>query len=498
QEITNDQGDKIGDPKYFNYLIKKSTNQFSEPVAEPINHNLVYTRTAPTVLTQGPDGVVYGRAKDGIRLVNIDGRMRVAGDRKKDYVDFATGNAVGMAFDKDSGDLAFRKAKEGISLAETLLDTDIDTEIALAYGAWKVFDTGETVTVEEAKEYTVLKRARDGKLRFGTRPSDELLKSRKIYSVFNTQEESIEFLKGEELSGENPIVHRRTVTFDVDANNTALVVFQDDQDLYRLRMASLGPNNKLEVPVKLGGENVLTDEGNKQANRFKELSIYRAQDSKDQASGYALLLDSQENAIWQIEYYVQMVSPFKNHILKDTLPNDNSTLIPVGTTPIDMVLSKDSKKAYVLNQGDKTISILSLFDGDKTLSVEDIKKNTQTISLKDYLGEKNIDLVPTSLAYRDTDKGDYLLVGSEGINGAIVIDLKTIPAARVPSPPAGGEGEGEGGEVLPREPVADEPQPRPVAARPIVVPEEPVDEEEPLEEEEPVADPIEEDEGGVF
>ncbi|MDP2723350.1 MAG: hypothetical protein Q8O72_11385, partial [Bacteroidales bacterium] len=424
QKVTNEQGD--GWAKYFVYVVKKDGSQISEPVAEAINHNLIYTRTAPRTMAEGPAGVVYSLVEDkGIRITHIDGRMRVAGDKEKGYRDFDAGNSLEVAYQPENGDLAFRRAKEGISLAETILATDIDTEIALAYGIYNVVDSGEVVTVDDAKEYTVLKRSRDGKLRFGVEVQDDKHWGR-VYGVTDTKNDFVEFIKPEWK--QETIPFRRTVTFDVDANNTALVVFQDEEGLYRLRMANPGtklPNKKL---VKFGGE--VSFVGN---HDFRELIIYKGQNGIDKEvnSGRALLLDSAENNVWLVKYYVDgsTMNGELQHLLPDFL-DEPTMAIPVGTNPIDMVLSKDSKTVYVLNQGNKTISILSLADGDKTLSIDDIKKNTQTISLKDYLGEKNVYLVPTSLAYRDSDKGDYLLVGSEGINGAIVINLNSIPVPR--------------------------------------------------------------------
>ena len=95
--------------------------------------------------------------------------------------------------------------------------------------------------------------------------------------------------------------------------------------------------------------------------------------------------------------------------------------------PQSFVFNSDKSRVFVVNQGDDTISVVTLVDAEGNVrSVSDMESDIVTINLSDYLNGKAFAVTANKAAYYSTIDGDYLLVGSEGIRGAIVVDLNAV------------------------------------------------------------------------
>ncbi|MBI2339534.1 MAG: hypothetical protein HYU99_04075 [Deltaproteobacteria bacterium] len=401
------------------YVYLTDGTNLSSAISEVPNTNFLWFRQEPKDVTGGPSeqsvsdlnltdaNVIWSLGDDRIiPVIENSGTFMVVGNYADYYEADTASGATGIAFGETSY-LSKLNSTDGLPF---------DTfDSAYWFGSDFLRDSG-TATVENTEAYNVVKKSNDGKLRFVRKPQTEILETLDeefIYYALTTDppssSESIPFFQNTD-SDMTGVQVANTHVFDA-GSSYALALFEDQSGNKRLRAV------KRSSSTRFGGSTAIsTDVSN--TPEFKDMVIYSEQTTSSTYT-YALLLDSANNMVWQIK--ARYRSSSSQSVTSELLTSTNG--IAVGSNPTSIVLNEDKTKAYVLNQTDKTVSVITVMDGTTVRSYASIA--TQTINLSDYLNGKDLTMTPNQLAYHQnpTSEKEYLVVSDQSLKGSIVVDL---------------------------------------------------------------------------
>lgn len=369
------------------------------PVEEAVHANLLWVAAKPSVSKPVVDKIYSLVEGKMVKTQLSDGNWRVTGDQNNGYEDFAaSGNSFG--FDSMNNLFGVLDAGDGIGLYH--LDPLLGTVQWL-----------ETATSARAADYTVIKYVNENLL-YGILEKTAQNNARIFYALDDfdalkygldeTFGNSIEFIKSDDKSAEGiDLTHSRTITFDVDADGYVLVVFEDEDGAIRIRMSD-GDENRFGREISLAG-----------THEFIDIQIFHKNTSATDY-GKALLLDRPSNRLWIVEYNHKIIFPPPPDFNFEIKSFSKSVDLGENKNPQAFVLNSDKTKAYVINQGDETLTVVDL--------TKDIPESmvTATIQLADYVPDKQLTYIPNSITYKD----GHLFVGSEGIRGQLVINTSSI------------------------------------------------------------------------
>ncbi len=395
----------------FYVYVTDGTN-LSEVVSDTVNKSLLYYAQNPKDITTGPSYLASGAigsllvlGQDRVlSIIDAVGTFMMAGKHSSTYEIGAAVNTDQLAYDSTNLYLAKRSSNVDDGILYDLVSstgTDFLTNIGAAM-------------VDDTEKYNKVKFASDGKLRFIRKNStpDEL-KQENIYYVLDTEDstENIKFYDNSD-SGWADIEVKDTIAFDVDATTGyAVVLFKDGDGNYRMRLADGSGGD-----YRYGGDVVSGLSGD-----FIDMQIYH-DNSSSSVNGKALLLDQDNNRVGVISYSKQ----------SKTIGISDSDWISLGDgkNPVALTLNAEKDTAYVLNQGDNTVSVIKLKSIiGKPLAVPAI--SVKEISLSDYMAGKDVKFTSNSLAYHYNKDGNYLIVGASDLKGGIIVDLSTASMTTV-------------------------------------------------------------------
>ena len=382
--------------------------------ATPITH-LLWLAKAPKEITNGPTDFTYednsanvfwALTQDiGAAIIETDDIFKVVGSHGDSYKMFDAAGTTQLAYDSDNHKLGSNILNSGLPI-DSFAATDLVST---------AFSLDGTTTVPDTEIYNKVKYTADGKLRFVRKPnSGKGIES--IYYGVNSGTDEITFFDSSDSTSLGIDNVTNTIAFDVESSGTGLVLFEGNDSSLRFRMAY--PSGRSSSYTRLGGTSYLgltcAYDSDGLCN-YRDLQIYR-ENSSPTEYGRALLLDKDNNRVGSIRYNYQ-----------DGTGSAVITWIALGDgkTPVAIVFNSDKSKAYILNQGDGTVSVLSLTNAQGSpLRAANI--TIENLDLKTYLNGISATITPTSLTYTTSTSGkNYLVVMSEGLKGAIVVDLET-------------------------------------------------------------------------
>lgn len=391
----------------FNFYV--THDDIIEPgTSKNVNINVMWLIKTPKDLQySGPNAGGTGNVSLAltedmlVKVTETDGVFTVNNSYLNGYLAEPAVNAQQMAQKESGGYLSLREPLTGISL--------FFNQPSMAFAGWQLGDSGNVTTTPDTKEYTVLKKSTgDDFVRYGREPISVEIEH-KIYEATGDSAYDIKFLD----SNLHGLSHQKTLAFDVNAYGMAMVLFEDDDGKLWIVM---GDGSAYTIPTsEITGNITYNNES------FGELIIYNtALDAVELTyKGNALLVDHDGDKIWFITFFITPV-PSNNYISYDFTDNSNS--VAVGDNPQGIAITADGSKAYVVNQDDGTLSILTLKDTDgNPLVVPSI--TTSTVNIADnYLNGISTPVQP----YAITLYGDHLLIGAKGLKSMLNIPLSSL------------------------------------------------------------------------
>jgi hypothetical protein len=167
--------------------------------------------------------------------------------------------------------------------------------------------------------------------------------------------------------------------------------------------------------MEMFGNNIMQEIGSLQIGQetdIDKIEIYRPNTSNED-NGYAVFLERTYAQMGIVVYNYQSNDPVFNHISID---------LGEEKEPSKLILNADKSKVYVVNVGDNTISVIDLKSGDDYINPQDLEI-TRTISINE-LFDRDFDFTITSAQHHQIPDGDeYLVVGLNGINSSLVVNL---------------------------------------------------------------------------
>ena len=390
-------------PKMHYALMNKRTRAITSGHDEEINGNVLYTRKVPTGNTISANGSLYSVGEGSVVKIDRDdnGRFAVQGQANENYEEFSvTGNRIG--FDSEAGVFGALDEDNGVEIIEM----DVSTGQVLS----RVLSRRP----ENIARFTSLKRAGNA-LRYGVENTDNVTNGKLYYALENTNFDSdisapqeIKFVDSDDDfdSSGDQMTHKQTITFDIDNNGFALVVYQDANDLTRLRIAKQGSTRSFD---RFGGEVAL--EG---SSGFVDVQIYKQNTSMNDY-GKALLLDQMNNKAWIVEYNTRL-GPGAIREINIV----NSVDLGNAKNPQAFVLSQDKSKAFIVNKGDESISVISLKDSEgSTIEKPEVLTN---IKLASQIKNKAFEFKPESIQI----KNDNLIIGARDLKAQVLINTEEV------------------------------------------------------------------------
>jgi len=393
------------------YIYITDGTKISTGITATPNTHLLWLAKAPKEITNGPTNFTYednsanvfwALTQDiGAAIVETDYVFKVVGSHGDNYKMFDASGTTQLAYDSGNHKLGSNILNSGLPI-DSFTATDLVST---------AFSLDGTTTVPDTEIYNKVKYTVDGKLRFVRKPnSGKGIEN--IYYALNSSTDEITFFDDSTWSettllGISAVTN--TIAFDVESSGTGLVLFEANDSL-RFRMAygahRYGGTSALGITCTYDSDGLCN---------YRDLQIYR-ENSSTTEYGRALLLDKDNNRVGSVRYNYQ-----------DGTGSAVITWIAlgIGKTPVSMVLNGDKSKAYVLNQGDDTVSVLTLTNAQGSL-LRAANITIESLDLKTYLNGINATITPTSLIYTTSTSGkNGLVVMSEGLKGAIVVDLDT-------------------------------------------------------------------------
>ncbi|MBF0107130.1 MAG: putative metal-binding motif-containing protein [Deltaproteobacteria bacterium] len=205
---------------------------------------------------------------------------------------------------------------------------------------------------------------------------------------------------------------------EIDGVPWTVVAFSDGKDV-RIRAIEDDGFHLLTSGVRLGG-NVWKSNADID---LKDISFYHGQKDETEDSQFAIL-DSKNNKVW--------LGKVDANVDTGNVDTDDAKSINVGANPQAMQFSEKSGNLYVLNRGDKNISVIPLMSDTKTAIKE--PKVTKTIDIAASVPGKTIDFAPNSFAMNNKE----LFVADETTKALILVDLTeqeiALPEYQKPEP----------------------------------------------------------------
>lgn len=220
-----------------------------------------------------------------------------------------------------------------------------------------------------------------------------------IWSTWDEPERGFINLGDEEMA---TLTHRRTIAFDVAGSYTALVVFEDAYGKLRLRVGSPGH--------RFGGENPFP--GTAEDYDFKDLQIYY-NPIPSPHSRKALLLDAKRARVALIEYNFFFFAAGPLFIESPYVKIAGWIQLGQGKNPQSFVLNAYKSKAYILNQGDNTVSVLNLVTPAPQLESE--------INLANAIPSKELSIKPTKIILSPDEEN--LIITTEDLRSTIIASI---------------------------------------------------------------------------
>lgn len=383
------------------------------------NASLLWLKDIPQNLAVGPknyrwneliesSNVIWAVTDNiGSAVLDNNGLFTVTGNHHNKYKAFDALDISELIYDPLQNKLGGLIPNSGLPIST--FDNSLGLLDPSAFNLFGLTEVPETIL------YNKIKYTDDGFMRFIRKP-DNATSTEYIYNALDSTVNNIRFFDND-LSTISQITN--TIAFDVESSGWGLVLFEENNNL-RFRMATNYSS------YRYGGKNILNIQCNyNEAGlcNYSDLLIYQNNadnnangkftDSIDK--GRALLLDN-NNRAGIISYDNQNEGDAKI---------DGWISLGENKNPIALVLNSRKDTAYILNQGDNTITVLTLKNNGIALSLARI--GLAEINLVDYLEGRNNRITPTSLVYHHNNaEGEYLLVGSESLKGAIVIDVKKL------------------------------------------------------------------------
>ena len=305
--------------------------------------------------------------------------------------------------------------------------------------------TGIETTIKNAGvlEYTKLKRSWDQKVRYGVRPTEDSLKNGFLRSP-NNEQNKIEFLGEDTFFIENELlkdhnIHNiRTISFDVAQNGWSITLFEAGFLLNDI------PTGQKKILVRVVGKNP----------DFKfnksESEAYNTELPGD-AKDYVDIHFVETNADQSIAYALNQTT---NQLIKLTIDHVSKKIeqenIALGAnrTPMDFQLNHNRTHAYIVNQGDDSVSLIELRNENGIRSAANIEKEInqgdkqenlcnqgfggyRNCRLKEFLPQeirdsKTVKINPNNIVFQRGPNNDYLMISAEGLKGGIVIPFAGI------------------------------------------------------------------------
>ncbi len=312
-------------------------------------------------------------------------RFEVAGDHEDNYADF-TAEGSKIAYDSSSSSFGVLDSQNGVSLMELADDT--------------VTDLGASATQEDATGYTAIK-AVDGHLYYGI--SEEIDDEAYVYNALYAYQDSLTQSRAtgsnfKFIATEDGLTHKETLAFDINSSNRGVFVFKDADDNIRARISN-------GSDTMFGGDTPLSCSSSCETFDFKDIQFFDR--------SHALLLDAANDMAWIIS------ADADAQTVTSTL-DSTSGGIEVGDNPVAMVINTTGTRAYVLDAGNESISVINLKNSDGTTRVLPRRIATQSLSSEVSLGSRSF--TPNTLKFAD----GKLIVGSSNMKALLVLDVANI------------------------------------------------------------------------
>jgi len=377
-------------------LTDGNSNLLSEIITENLQANVFYVRDAQTDLVDAAGDLYTLTNGVGVRINtqenSSNNNFRVNGDYRNNYAAFES-DGDQFLYQADNSVLILKNNVSGFSVLQGNNIIDL-------------FQITSYQTGGQATEYTVFKPYEEiVYYAIAQNTSDEAF----LYNLFeyemsffgmtsrnyNFTYNHIRFISptNDNDALGRKLTHTRTLAFDINNDGYALVLYQDGENKIRLRASN--SSNFLGARTRLQGFDINTFD-------FRDIQFF--------AEDRALLLDALNNRLWLIE--LDVAQNFVTQVL--------NAHVLVGQTPIQLVMNTAKTRAYVLNAGDESISVISLANSNGTPRTQPAV--IATYPLTRALGGKNLTWSPNTLAVTE----DSLFVGSQNLKAVIQIQLSEI------------------------------------------------------------------------
>ena len=126
--------------------------------------------------------------------------------------------------------------------------------------------------------------------------------------------------------------------------------------------------------------------------------------------------------MWLVTYQYDLTTPTNSSV---THVFNSTNAITIGLNPKGLAFNTNRSKYYTVSQDEEKIYVLTVKDSaGAPRTVAQINSDIATIDLRTYLPDKDIPFVPNDLDYLHTTTGDYLVITTQGLKGAVVVPVE--------------------------------------------------------------------------
>lgn len=412
----------------FEVFLTDGTNVLSESVQERPNTHILYFREEPKDFKDG-----FAITNNKVLRVAGEGLddYKVYGDYKENYRKFDADGAVELASDVLGQTFSYRTPDEIRAYSYRTVEGN-DVELVNDEIVFNGIERDITKLKRVGRKYSILYSEKF----IRNEITDNIL----VIDIANNNFDQIEYIwpsqvnpngipqgrrRAQVVDDEN-IIREVSVTplaFDFSHNYpiTAMRIKYSDQSIvYKLKMGTRDIELFRNADTSLNLED--------QDYNLIDLQVYRENISDDEPA-LALLLDKANNQVAYIEFTYRNNTPFEIRPLEWIALGENKS-------PTSMTLSGDKSTAFILNEGDETVTVLPLkrSNANQFYTIDQIRNNISEVSLLNYLNGRDIPLLPKNIAYNsDLNGNDRLLITSGGLKGALVIPVNSIAVPELPT-----------------------------------------------------------------